>query len=105
MSTITERTSGRLTRTIAAAFVGWLAVLAGVTVVLEPTSDVVVFGPPERTLALLEGSDTRLTNITPRYAILRGTEPGFVRALYANGAGLVLPARNSSCLGLRGANK
>jgi hypothetical protein len=102
MSTITERHAWRLPRTLLTVFVGWLAVLAGVTVVFEPTEDVVIFGPPERTLALLAGGDTRISDLRPHYAILRGTERGFVRSLYYNGAGLVLPAKNSSCVGLRG---
>lgn len=89
-------------RTLVAVFFGWLVVLAGVTAVLEPTEDVVVFGPPGRTIALLEGGDTRISDLRPHYAIVRGTQRGFVRALYFNGAGLVLPAKNSSCVGLRG---
>ncbi len=78
---------------------GWVAVMALVTWMFEPTSDVLVLGPPKRTLALIEGTDIRIADLRSHYAILRGTERGFVRTLYARGAVLVLPAKSKSCLG------
>lgn len=99
MSTTTERRLSSLLQTAALVAAGWVGVMAMVTVVFEPMTDVLVLGPPERTLALIEGTDIRITDLRPRYAILRGTERGFVRALYARGAGLVLPAKSVSCLG------
>lgn len=98
MSTTTERRHSNLPRTAAIVAAGWVAVMALVTVTFEPMNDVLVLGPPERTLALIEGTDIRITDLRSHYAILRGTERGFVRALYVRGAGLVLPAKSVSCL-------
>ena len=101
MSTTTDRTTSTAASVLPAVFAGWLTILVGVTAAFEPTNDVVVFGPPSRTLALLDGTDIRITDVRPHMTKLRGTEPGFVRALYANGALLVLPVKSASCLGLR----
>jgi hypothetical protein len=91
-----------VTRVTAAALTGWLVVLVGVTAATEPTRDVLLLGAPAYTLSLLAGSDTRLVTVGEKFTIVRGTEPGFVRALYANGAWLVLPARGKSCIDLSG---
>lgn len=101
MSTTTDHTTRTVVSVLPAVFAGWITVLVAVTAAFEPTNDVVVFGSPERTLALLDGTDIRITDVRPHMTKLRGTEPGFVRALYANGAMLVLPVKSSSCLGLR----
>ena len=105
MSTTTDRTTSTVASVLPAVFAGWLTVLVGVTAAFEPTNDVVVLGPPSRTLALLDGTDIRITDVRPHMTKLRGTEPGFVRALYANGAMLVLPVKSASCLGLRVQNQ
>lgn len=87
--------------TLVVAIGGWFAILAGVTAIAEPTNDVIVFGTPVWTLGLLVGTDVRIADLQPSYMIAHGTERGFVRALYANGAGVVLPARNKTCMGKR----
>ena len=101
MPTTIEPETSTIASVLPAVFAGWLAILVAVTAAFEPTNDVVVFGPPRRTLALLDGTDIRITDVRPHMTKLRGTEPGFVRALYANGAMLVLPVKSASCLGLR----
>ena len=101
MSTTTEPETRALFAVLPAVFAGWLTILITVTAAFEPTKVVLVFGSPERTLALLDGTDIRITDVRPHMTKLRGTEPGFVRALYANGAMLVLPVKSASCLGLR----
>lgn len=105
MSTIIEHNTPSVLSALPAVFAGWIAVLVAVTAAFEPTNEVVVFGPPSRTLALLEGTDIRITDVRPFMTKLRGTERGFVRALYGNGAMLVLPVKSASCLSLRVAGR
>jgi hypothetical protein len=81
----------------AIALAAWSVLLAGVTVVAEPTPEVVIVGPAARALAALRGTDTRILDMGESYVRVRGMEPGFVRALYANGAWLVLPGRAGGC--------
>lgn len=81
-----------------AALAGWLAILVGVTALAEPHPDVLVPGPPRHTLALLHGTDIRVSDLRETHAVLRGTTPGFVRMLYARGALLVLPVRAPGCM-------
>jgi hypothetical protein len=78
----------------------WLGLIIGLTVLVEPSRDAIVFGSPMRTLALLDNSDTRILSVGPNHLVVRGVERGFVRALYANGAWVVLPARAGGCLNL-----
>lgn len=101
---------GSLVRDLAAfaractlALLAWIAMAAALTVFVEPTWDAVVISGTQDMAHLLEGSDTRIVDAPPGYLVVRGTEPGFVRALYANGAWLVLPARAGGCIarGLR----
>jgi hypothetical protein len=82
------------------ALVGWFAFLP-FAMLFEPTWDAMIVGPPQRAIAALEGSDTRIMEIGSTYVVVRGTQGGYVRALYANGAGLVLPARAAGCIDLR----
>jgi hypothetical protein len=82
------------------AVAGWLLILLAVTLLAEPHPDVLVPGPPRHTLALLHGTDIRVTDLQDHYAVLHGTRPGFVRTLYAQGAYAVLPARAPGCFGV-----
>jgi hypothetical protein len=84
-------------RQAAVALAAWCMMVVGVTVAFEPTSDVVAIGPTGRTLDALRGSDTRIQSIGANTVRLGGTEPGFVRALYANGVWLVLPSPFGGC--------
>lgn len=80
----------------------WALLLAAITAVAEPTQMVIVVGPKDRSMAALAGSDTRLVDSGAGYIVVSGTERGFVRALYAGGALLVLPKRSAGgCLGLK----
>ncbi len=88
-------------RTGALALAGWFALLTGMTVLAEPTSDVVIVGPQALVLQALRGSDTRIVAAGENYMRVRGMERGFVRALYANGAWLVLPGRAGGCRSYR----
>jgi hypothetical protein len=85
--------------TAALALAAWFCLAAGIMAVAEPTRDAVVIGPPRETLAALAGSDTRIVEAGTGYLIVRGTQAGFVRALYAGGAWLVLPHRTGGCRG------
>lgn len=82
------------------ALAGWFAFLP-LAMLFEPTWDAMIVGPPQRAIAALDGSDTRIMEIGSTYVVVRGTERGYVRALYANGAGLVLPAGAAGCIDLR----
>ena len=77
----------------------WFAFLP-LAMLAEPTFDAMIVGPPDRTLAALAGSDTRIMELGDTYLVVRGSERGYVRALYANGAWLVLPARAGGCIDL-----
>jgi hypothetical protein len=103
MSTTTETAAeGKpfvLLRQAALALGLWLAALLGITAVAEPTQNVVVVGPPQRTLSALDPRAARMLDAGSGYVLVRGLQPGFVRNLYANGAWLVLPARPGGCLG------
>lgn len=83
------------------ATVAWIATLPVIALVAEPTPDAIVFAPPHKLMGLLDGSDTRIVELNSTYMVVRGTERGFIRALYANGAWLVLPAREGGCIALR----
>jgi hypothetical protein len=82
------------------ALAAWTLTVIGVTAMLEPTTEVIAFGPTGATIRALADSDTRILSIGARSVRLSGTEPGFVRSLYANGAWLVLPSLTGGCISL-----
>jgi hypothetical protein len=87
------------------AFAAWLAIAAVITFIFEPVPDALVVGGRTHMADLLAGSDTRIVDVKPGYMLVRGMEKGFVRALYSNGAWLVLPATPGGCLDLEALRK
>jgi hypothetical protein len=84
----------------AAALTLWALLIIVVTALFEPSPDVLLIGPPDLMIRTLDGSDSRLVDAGAAYVRVRGMERGFVRALYANGAWLIIPAGIGGCIGL-----
>lgn len=82
---------------VAAALAAWVALVALLTLALEPVSRVAVFGPEARVLAAAVAADARIVDRGPGYLIIDGATAGFVARLYAGGAWLVLPRRLGGC--------
>jgi len=98
MSTITERATRFL---LAAGLVlaAWFTLVAVVTVVAEPTRRVVVFALAPDAMHVLARSDALIVAGGTGFVIAQGRRPGFIGALYAGGAWLVLPASAGGCRG------
>ena len=79
----------------AITLIAWFGSLAALTLAIEPTRDVIVFGAAQSAMQAPVG----LLDAHDGFVRVRGSEAGFVRALYANGAWLVLPASNGGCRG------
>jgi hypothetical protein len=79
------------------ALSGWLILASLVTAALEPTPLVLVIGPAARSLGASLEAGVRLVDAGPGYLVVAGDRPGFVAALYAGGALLVLPRRGGGC--------
>lgn len=75
----------------------WFSALAALLLMIEPTRDVIVFGPPEIALGAVVTSSSLAVDAGSSYVMARGQHHGFVRALYAGGAWLVLPAISGGC--------
>ena len=75
----------------------WFSVLSAVMVIAEPTRDVIVFGPGETAFGAVVASSSLAVNAGSNFVIARGERAGFVSALYASGAWLVLPAISGGC--------
>lgn len=75
----------------------WFVGLATIVVIVEPTRDVVVFGPPETSMTAVATGPSLLLDAGPTFVLVRGVRDGFVRELYAGGAWLVLPAMSGGC--------
>jgi hypothetical protein len=84
----------------AIAVSAWFLALALLTVALEPSPTVAVFGPVRRVAAALDGTEMRIVGAGTGYLIVRGSSPGFVRTLYEHGAWLILPSDITGCLAL-----
>lgn len=102
MSTTTEdggiaRRAARLAGAALLVTAAWFVGLAIATLAAEPTRSVAVFGPQQRTLQAVARGDALLVDGGSGYVIVRGQHAGFVRALYAGGAWLVLPASSGGC--------
>lgn len=92
----------RLITTLAAVLVGWLAVLALVSVMSDEAPAYVVVFPSARVVhdlprgvSVVESSAFSIT--------LASDQPGLARALYQSGALLVLPSGLSGCAPTRSA--
>lgn len=75
----------------------WFIVLAAFVVIVEPTRDVVVLGPPETSLGAVATGPSLVLDAGKTFVLVRGVRDGFVRELYAGGAWLVLPAMTGGC--------
>jgi hypothetical protein len=103
MSTTIESRGRRGLRFFLAASVVlavWFSMVALATLVAEPTRSVVVFAPAPDALRALAHSDALIVGGGTGYVIAQGQYAGFVRALYAGGAWLVLPALTGGCRGM-----
>ncbi len=78
------------------ALAAWFGGLALLTPLVEPTRDVLVFGP-QATIATLPSAGAALVDVSAGWMRVRRAEPGFVTRLYASGAWLVLPAFEGGC--------
>lgn len=77
----------------------WFAGLAGLTILAEPTSAVIVLTPDRHTMmTTIRSADVALLDGSDRLLSVAGRSPGFVAKLYASGAWLVLPSRMSGCI-------
>lgn len=83
-------------KTAPLALAAWFAGLALITPLLEPTRDVLVFGP-QRAIERLPAAGASLADVGQGWIRARREESGFVARLYANGAWLVLPAFDGGC--------
>lgn len=103
MSTTTEPTVARHALRFAGAALGvlvaWFGGLAAVARVAEPTVEAIVVVEPARIAALLSRAPVTVLDTPPGALHVRGDGPGYVAALYAAGARLVLPASRGGCRG------
>jgi hypothetical protein len=102
MSTTTRSLPRRAVRFLLAGGLvlgAWFFLVAVGTLVAEPTRSVVVFAPGDDALRALAHSDALIVSSGDGFVIAHGQRPGFVRALYAGGAWLVLPASAGGCRG------
>jgi hypothetical protein len=96
MHTTTDRAI--LVGTALLALAGWFTALGLLTYTAEPSTEVIAWVPQARLAAAL--SITPISLLDGRsggFVRLRGEKPGFVRALYASGAWIVLPAAMGGC--------
>lgn len=80
----------------------WFGGLALLTLLLEPTPTVMVFGSRDTIIKATVQADVALLEVDLLGIVARSQRSGFVRAIYASGAWLVLPAPQGGCLGLSG---
>jgi hypothetical protein len=80
-----------------AVLAAWFSMVAVATVVAEPTRRVVVFAPAADAVRALARGDALILGGGTGFTIMHGSKPGFVKALYAGGAWLVLPASAGGC--------
>lgn len=87
-----------MTTRVAAVVLCWLGLLLVVTLVAEPTREVVIWAPGQtRLLRVIEQAPVSVVEIPGRAVVVRGETPGYVKQLYTSGAWLVLPARRGVC--------
>ncbi len=99
MTISAPRFAGVATATLAALVV-WLGGLAGFAATAGPSGDYLVIGPRQSLFPALAPSGARFLREAAGGLLLSGDGPATVRALYANGAWLVLPAARGGCLSI-----
>jgi len=96
-----ERAIGRGAVRFVAALVGvalvWFAGLAVFTVVFEPPTFVIFFGPPSAVLSAVSQHDMRIVSGGRGFLVVADGGAGYVRSLYRSGAWLVLPTARDGC--------
>jgi hypothetical protein len=101
--TIDRRTglaASRIAACAVAALGVWFMGVAILTVVVEPTRTVVIFGRSAQAVVdAVTGADVAMLGGSGRVLTVAGASPGFVRKLYASGAWLVLPFSGGGCRG------
>jgi hypothetical protein len=95
MRTTTERST--LFFAGALALAAWFVGLALLAYEVEPSREVIAWAPQTRQAAVTSGPIAVLNGLGSGFLHLRGQSPGFVRALYARGAWIVLPAGFGGC--------
>ena len=101
MRTTTERSTRTLLAAGALALAAWFAGLAILAYAVEPSREVIVWAPEGRLPALAAAPVSVLDTPGGGFIRLRGESTGFVGALYAGGAWLVLPAAAGTCRSAR----
>ena len=96
---MTTRTSTSVAGIAGAALLIWFVGVAAMTAFVEPTAEVIVLAPATKAAALLSSARVAILDSPGGFLVVRGESPGFVRALYASGAWLVLPATSGGCRG------
>ncbi|MEI7444842.1 MAG: hypothetical protein WCK28_08135 [Burkholderiales bacterium] len=105
MSTTTEPRSSPARRALrfagAAGMVlaAWFGGMAAVARWIEPTVEAIVLVEPARVADLASRAPVTVLDAPPGALRVRGDGPGYVAALYALGARLVLPAAGGGCRG------
>lgn len=83
------------------ALAGWLVVLAALAFATPIGGKIAVVAPPDTAVATVVAAGGRLLSANGMVVIARFDQPGFVRRLYAEGAMLVIDARDAGgCSGL-----
>jgi hypothetical protein len=97
---MTTALRGRRRRLLAvpAVLAAWFAIVGLVTLLAEPTRNVIVVAPQATALRAASASGADLLDVRRGFSIMHSDRPGFVRALYAGGAWLVWPALAGGCL-------
>lgn len=100
VTTDQDRQGSELVRIFGAAILVlavWFGTVAAMTRYAEPSSAVIVFGPIESTLRVLAQTDTQLVAGGRGFLVVRSRDAGFVKALYQQGAWLVMPFNPARC--------
>lgn len=72
----------------------WMGALSAIAYGSQASDAVVAWAPSNRLASVLAASPVSIIDSgTKGFVVLRGNSPGFVAALYASGAWVVLPAR------------
>jgi hypothetical protein len=80
-----------------AVVLAWFVTVAGLTYVADLSPTVIVFGPEATTMAAMSRSDALVLEGGPGFIIVQGSGRGFVRKLYSEGAGRVMPSNLDGC--------
>ncbi len=86
----------------ALALAAWFTALAILAYAVEPSAEVIAWAPRDRLATTLSTVPASVLDGSRNgFLRLRGESPGFVKALYASGALIVLPASRGGCRAAR----